>query len=107
MNTTMNITSSTDVNGAPVRKCLMFSSSLTLATVSPTLLTSKYLKGRARRCLKSLVLRVTSILLVVCVKTYVLNMLNKASKRAMAISPIASTSRVVNPLWTRTLSIIT
>ena len=69
MYTIMNIRSSSDVRGAPVRNCLMFSNSLTLAIVSPTFLVSKYLNGRLNRCLNSLAPSITSILDVVWVNT--------------------------------------
>ena len=38
-----------DDNGVPVKKCRILSSSLTLATVSPALLDSKYQSGNANR----------------------------------------------------------
>ena len=58
-----------DDRGVPVRKDLILSNSLTLATVSPVRLDSKYLSGNAKRCLNNLSLNITSILLVVCVNT--------------------------------------
>ena len=69
MYTIMKIKSIIEESGVPVRKFLILSSSLTLATVSPTRLDSKYFKGSANKCRNSLKLSITSILFVVWVNT--------------------------------------
>ena len=66
MYTIINTKSIIDDRGVPVRKDLIWSNSLTLATVSPARLFSKYFNGSENKCLNNLALNVTSILLVVC-----------------------------------------
>ena len=54
----MKIKSIIDDNGVPVKKFRILSSSRTRATVSPTLLDSKYFSGSANKCLNSLKLSI-------------------------------------------------
>lgn len=78
--TTVNRRSKTEVSAWPVRKWRMFSSSRTRAMVSPTRRDSKYANGNANRWRNKRAPSSTSILLVVCAKTWVRSAVSTTSE---------------------------